>query len=380
MKDAEADDPISELWISLEDAVEASGVSRRNIQDWVRSGQIKREKRKGRVFLWVSDLAELTPLTRVDPETVVRPEPELLPTVLGPNLPSASIKAFGERLTESVDLQKQIMQRLEDVQQAALVARAEKDSEAPLLDERTVKELSLLGNVFRSIHQQNEKVNDAILNQERLLTSIKETSFKQEEWAEKFSGAERKLGRWKMITVAVGLFLLSVLGFALLYGHQQRELEVLAKAEHMKEKAVLLDQVGRHEREVEEQIAEKKKLLQGAQQRHERELLSLDQKHESAFTTLQVSLQQQLLALEELKDDELQRGREDWQRQQQALLFQLEVMSDEHQKELERLSEQHRREIERLREFSKRRAEALNVPLLGAGNVAPLPSSENVER
>ena len=379
MKDAETDDPISELWISLEDAVQATGVSRRNIQEWVRSGQIKREKRKGKVFLWVSDLTELTPLTRVDPETVPQPEPELLPTVLGPNLPSGSIKAFGERLSESVGLQKQILQRLDDVHQAALSTGADKEPLAPLLDERTVKELSLLGNVFRSIHQQNEKVSDALLKQDQMLSSIREESNKEERWIEKCSGAERRLGRWKLFSVIVGMIFLFALVSAVLYDQQQRALGVMAEEKHLKEKEVLMDQVSRQERDADEQIAQKQKVLQAAQQRHERELLSMRQQHESAHTSLQLNLQQQLLALGELKDGELQRGREDWRRQQQALLLQLDGLRHEHSRELERLSEQHQAELERLREFSRFSANLLRVPSVDSELPKKLPLTEGDE-
>jgi hypothetical protein len=377
MKDAEADSPISELWISLEDAVQATGVSRRNIQEWVRSGQIKREKRKGKVFLWVSDLTELTPLTRVDPETVPQPEPELLPTVLGPNLPSASIKVFGERLSESVGLQKQILQRLDDVQQAALAAGADKEPAMPLLDERTVKELSLLGNVFRSIHQQNEKVSDALLKQEQMLSSMGEDANKEERWIAKCSGAERRLGSWKLFSVFVGMLFLLALVSGFLYDQQQRELGVVAEEKHLKEKELLLDQVSRQEREADEQIAQKQKVLQGAQQRHERELLSMRQQHESAFTTLQLNLQQQLLALGELKDGELQRGREDWQRQQQALLLQLDGLRHDHSVALQRLSGQHQVEIERLREFSRFSGNQLNGPSVDSELPEELPLVED---
>jgi hypothetical protein len=207
-------DPNSDLWISLDEAVRSTGASRRAIQDWVRSGQVKREKRKGKVFLWVADLTQIIPLTRKrvpEPDEVPTPEPE----VLAPSetFPGAPLKMLGEKLKENQEMQEEILSKVGDVKGALL--RLEEIERSPSLDERTVKELSLLGSVFRSIHQQNEKVGLALGTQEEIIKELGNKLETEQGWRDRWGKIRSKLTLWKALTcIAIIIFIaLSVIGF-----------------------------------------------------------------------------------------------------------------------------------------------------------------------
>jgi hypothetical protein len=213
MSSQSSGDHQSDLWISLDDAVAGTGVSRRSIQDWVRTGEVKREKRKGKVYLWVADLTALAPLTRpvpeTEPEQVLRAPEVLLPEAMDNYVAGASMKAVGERLKENRQLQEKILSRLEEVGGAIdLVQKNAMEPKGSALDERTVKELSLLGNVFRSIHQQNEKVSKALEGQESLLKNLESGLDREASWSDRWVRGEQKVARWKIVSIC--LFMMAV--------------------------------------------------------------------------------------------------------------------------------------------------------------------------
>lgn len=189
----------------MDEAVSASGVSRRTIEDWVRSGQVKRERRKGRVFLWVADLAHLTPLTRTELEPELTQEPEVLPSTEGFSGP-APLKVLGERFKENAELQRKILEKVESVE----VSLHNLPGDGSGLDEKTLKELSLLGSVFRSLHQQNEKVNQGLEGQGRTLSEISLLLQENQREGEQKDQLVRRVSRWKSSFLVVGVLSLVI--------------------------------------------------------------------------------------------------------------------------------------------------------------------------
>lgn len=179
----------------MDEAVLRSGLSRSTILDWSRSGKVKREKRKGKVYLWVSDLATLTPLSRVEPEVEPLSAPEVLPSALPENYSGGSnivqIKLMGDQLKENLEKQEQVLEHV-----VALQTTLEKLEHQEVLDERTKKELSLLGNVFRSLHQQNEKVNLALVSQKEAIEKWQQEQGHREELIKKVEQSDKKATTW----------------------------------------------------------------------------------------------------------------------------------------------------------------------------------------
>lgn len=198
----------SDLWISVEEAIEKSGVSRRTIQSWVKAGQVKKEKKQGIVYLWVSDLVKLTPLVHREKEVsasteIIPPSEEVFSTMsnsLGP------IRNLGEQVQESMEVQQKILEKVDELRHDFEMAPRGNGQ----LDAKTVKELSLLGQVFKSIYQQNEKVSETLQNQEKLLLSIK----RDENLKEELDEVKQK----KLLQMTSGLFFVMVIIMVALWG------------------------------------------------------------------------------------------------------------------------------------------------------------------
>ncbi len=210
----------SRLWIPLEEAVERSGVSQRSLQDWVRTGKIKKERQNGVTYLWVSDLVQLTPLqdSGAGGARTAPPEIVLQPEETRSSSPAGFVglsRQIAEEVREGLAVQRQI---LESVQR--LSTQAEHDREGRL-DEKTAKELALLGNVFRAVHQQNEKVSLGLAAQEQLLKDVLAMNRREDELLHR---AERER-EWHGRALAGLLLLLLALvaGFGALYYHLDGE-------------------------------------------------------------------------------------------------------------------------------------------------------------
>lgn len=179
----------------MDEAVLRSGLSRSTILDWSRSGKVKREKRKGKVYLWVSDLATLTPLSRVESQVDQLSEPEVLPSTIPESYSGGSnivqIKLMGDQLKENLEKQEQVLEHVVELQ--STLAKLEQQE---VLDERTKKELSLLGNVFRSLHQQNEKVNLALVSQKESLEKWQQQQGDREALIKKVEQSDKKATTW----------------------------------------------------------------------------------------------------------------------------------------------------------------------------------------
>jgi hypothetical protein len=275
MPSQQSGDQNSDLWISLEDAVEGTGVSKRTIQGWVRSGEVKREKRKGKTYLWVADLTAMTPLTRSEPSAESAPQEDatpqvILPEVMDSYVAGASMKAVGERLKENRQLQEKILERLEEVGGAIeLVKEKGMEPVAPALDERTVKELSLLGNVFRSIHQQNEKVSKALEGQEELLKNLEAGMDREIKWTERWMKGEKSLLRWKVVAlILVVLMIASGMVAAQFYLNEMDKLEQEQALAEEKRREIIEESEAR-ERDLLLARDEHKKSLQLLKQRGE---------------------------------------------------------------------------------------------------------------
>ena len=317
-------DNSSDLWISLDDAVSYTGVSRRSVLEWIRSGQVKREKRQGQVYVWVADLAAITPLTRPEPEIQTSKAELLSPSFLEGYSSVASIKAVGERLKENMQLQEKILGRLDEVQNA--VAKFSTPSSEPLLDERTIKELSLLGNVFRSLHQQNEKVAKSLDGQEALLKKIDSTVNKEDSWTQRWLNSEKRLGRWRLVTVST-----IVLGLAmglLVWQHIERERENLHNQIRKTdvEKLELLENIATKEKS----LLEKDQAMQQAEREHKIRLAE-------EATQVEQKMLMEMNAREKLLQKEIS--------EKEALLALLKEKENERLKQIDTL---HREELSRM--------------------------------
>jgi hypothetical protein len=260
------------------------------------------------------------------------------------------MKAFGDRLKESVGLQKQILERLDEVQSLALQNVQREPAETkPVLDDRTVKELSLLGNVFRSIHQQNEKVNEALIKQDELLKSIQDNSAKEKEWSDRWVGSERKIGKWKVMSISATTLLIAASGFGAFAYLQQRELTQVQIQTSETEKQALADKILLEQQQRKELLDQKKEHLAQTQERHEEEVLSLKQEHESSINTLQTSLQQQLTTIKTLSQEELTQRQELWKQEHERLKQRLSELEDQYKAQLQNLQAKHNQETSRIR-------------------------------
>jgi hypothetical protein len=314
----------SDLWISLDDAVSYTGVSRRSIQEWIRTGQVKREKRKGQIFVWVADLAGLTPLTRPEPEEESPKAEVLSPSYSDGYTSAASLKAVGERLKENFLIQEKILNRLDEVQNA--VVKANERSVEPVLDERTVKELSLLGNVFRSIHQQNEKVGKALDQQESLLRKMESNIDREDSWTQRWLGSERRLGRWRLLTIT---FL--VLGMAIaLLGWQEF-------TRQMEKWELQVRQSQQENKETIELLAEKNKILL----LKEKEIQQLDRDSKLRLAEETAKLEQKFVREMQERESALQKEISD----KEMLLALLKEKEEQHLKQLESM---HSQELSRM--------------------------------
>lgn len=200
----------SELWISLDETVKRTGVSKRNILEWVSAGLIKKEKKKGMVYLWVADLVKQTPLSTVEPQEIHTTTEIIAPEVEPITGQFAPIRHLGEQIQQSLDGQTQILSCLNDIQE-----HLKQDSPTPQhLDEKTIKELSLLGSVFRSLHQQNEKISESLERQDNTIRQINLNAANQRDLEDKVSQAQSKAGRITIVTSTV--IILLILGSALI--------------------------------------------------------------------------------------------------------------------------------------------------------------------
>ena len=332
----------SDLWISLDDAVEGTGVSRRSIQEWIRTGEVKREKRKGKVYLWVADLTAITPLTRPVPEATNESAPRgpevLLPEAIDSYVAGASMKAVGERLKENRQLQEKILARLEEVSGAIeTVQKSALEPKESQLDERTVKELSLLGNVFRSIHQQNEKVSKALEGQELLLKNLESGLDREASWSERWVKGEQKVARWKIVSIC--LFMLA-LTLGLFFW---KEIE---------------DMVRVHQDEIRLAEEQKRDLLENVEQAEKKVLLTRQQSEEGVKALVtqhsKVLEQERSLKLEKIKELKLEiqamelekaRALREKDLEKERLVSELKSMSTS---ERERMEQRYQQELKKL--------------------------------
>ena len=340
--------PNSDLWISLEDAVHSTGVSRRTIQEWVRSGQVKREKRKGKVFLWVADLTQITPLTRErepQPDEIPSPEPE----VLAPSeiYSGAPLKMLGEKLKENQLMQEQILSKVGEVEGA--LQRLGELENSPALDERTVKELSLLGSVFRSIHQQNEKVGIALSTQDGMIRELGEKLKTEQGWRERWDQIRSRLTIWKGLTLAaITIFIsLSVIG---LQEHLRRKgnwgLELLQNKNEQESLINDLDQARLNSTKKDEAIHDAKQDL------IKKELVLENMKKERQMLE-EKQRQQQDANEKELKElEQKQRTQQDATKTAlqhlQSRERELERLRLSHLDEMKKLDERHQEELTRM--------------------------------
>jgi len=277
MSQAHLGDEQSELWISLDEAVIRSGLSKRTILDWSRDGKVKREKRKGRIYLWVSDLVQLTPLTRTEPIEQSTQVHQVLPSVSsetygGSNI--VQIKLMGDQLKHNLEKQEQVLENV--IQLQSTLERLESKE---VLDERTRKELSLLGNVFRSLHQQNEKVNVALEVQSQSLNRFIEIHSDREILVQKIEKTNQRATTW-FYSLVFGMVL-----FILLSSWLFREWSIDQKH------ALAL---------VESEKSEKQR-IHGELEKEKLELVELREKKELEMKTLS---HQHLQVLEELKQEQ----------------------------------------------------------------------------
>lgn len=326
-------DPNSDLWISLEEAVSSTGVSKRTIQEWVRSGQVKREKRKGKVFLWVADLTKITPLTRErepKPDEVPTPEPEVLAPSYE-NYPGAPMKMLGEKLKENQEMQEMILAKVGDVEGA--LQRLGEIEKTPGLDERTVKELSLLGSVFRSIHQQNEKVGQALGDQGEMIKNLGEQLKTEQSWRDRWDQIRSRLTLWKGLTIAAIFIFLSA--------------AVLGLQEHLRRQGLWdLERI-------EQQHKEEDLINDLDQERQLSSRTSMELKNTSlslkAKETLVVQMEEEQKKLQERQLQQQAEIRTALQHLQSREL-ELERMRLAHEKELKKFDERHKAELKRMEE------------------------------
>jgi hypothetical protein len=343
MSSQSSGDHQSDLWISLDDAVKGTGVSKRSIQDWVRTGEVKREKRKGKVFLWVADLTALTPLTRavpeVEPEELAQGPEVLLPEAVDSYVAGASMKAVGERLKENRQLQEKILSRLDEVGGAIeLVQKNAMEPKDPQLDERTVKELSLLGNVFRSIHQQNEKVSKALEGQELLLKNLESGLDREASWSDRWVKGEQKVARWKIVSICLlmGAMTLGLFFWREIEGMVRSHEDELKQVEEQK-RALLTDV----------ELAEKKVIL--TKKESEKEVSSLVDQHSKAFDQERSMNLSKVKALKlELQALELEKARalRNKDIEKERLLTELKAMSVSERERLEKRYQQELKKVE----------------------------------
>lgn len=284
----------SALWISLEEAVERTGTSRKNILQWVSEGLIKKEKHKGRVYLWVADLSRQIPLQILDesatPEKINKEDKQLLLSPEGDILPGeivSPLKQFAGQLEESLKVQQKISEQLEVVNDTLAHAP---QNHSPL-DEKTVKELSLLGSVFRSIHQQNEKSNEALEKHHLMLENLSTQLASENSSREKLEKAEKKIFRTGITSIAA-LALVTGIGFLLLYflyqDNQQKENDLKIAHKQKLENEILF------EKNLHRLQEEKQARLNELRDAHNEKLLALTLKKEKELDTLNQKYQNDL--------------------------------------------------------------------------------------
>ncbi len=205
----------SDMWISLDEAEKRSGISRRKLLDWTKEGKVKREKKKGVIYVWVADLIKLAPLTQTEISSVeteiLLPEPEPAATMgtLGP------LRNISEQIEVSLGNQNAIIQSFETLQKH--IQKISKASNKPVLDEKTVKELSLLGNVFKSLYQQNEKLNQTLDEHGKALTQISGSEQSIEILNEKVATSEKSRYLAHLCWAAFSIFSVAILVIFIVY-------------------------------------------------------------------------------------------------------------------------------------------------------------------
>lgn len=263
--------------------MERTGVSQRTLQDWVKSGLIKKEKRAGVQFLWVEDLVRQTPLQQ-------NPEPETQqPELLTPQPSGGSLslnRQLSQQFAEGLELQKRVLGKIESLE----ISLKQQNP----LDPAVVRELSLLGNVFRSIHQQNEKVGLALSRQEQQLSDLLQVSRQTGELEGRLEH-ERERSRWTTTTLLAVLFITGVAAIskivhdrfegdrALEQVRMQKEMALSLAAEERRRLNRDLDALALRSHEQEKELRETTNRME---QRHQSEKQALSSDFHSGLSEL----------------------------------------------------------------------------------------------
>lgn len=349
----------------MDEAVLRSGLSRSTILDWSRSGKVKREKRKGKVYLWVSDLATLTPLSRIEPEVEQLSSPEVLPSTLPENYSGGSnivqIKLMGDQLKENLEKQEQVLEHVVGLQNTL-----EKLEHQEVLDERTKKELSLLGNVFRSLHQQNEKVNLALVSQKEALERWQQDQGNREELIKKVEQSDKKATTW-LFGLLSATVLFGVLIFWIFREWQNDQKLSTHIVENLEGENRKLNTNLEKEQLDKEALREKKNTeIKTLQSQHTEQLESLEyefrEKEQSTKLQLETQLKEQqdkFLGHLEKKDQQVLTQLEQQKKDLEKFRLETELKK---QAELERLEKTHQSALEELKKseldkWQKREAE-----------------------
>ncbi|MBF0197324.1 MAG: hypothetical protein HQL32_06420 [Planctomycetes bacterium] len=346
MPDNIKDQPDSDLWISLDEAVLRSGVSKRNIQEWVRSGQVKREKRRGKIFVWVRDLVTLTPLTQkeeVETEELPVMTTEILPPSAGElsQGASASLRLVGEQLRKNSENQENMLTRMDEIQ--GVLSQV---NDMDRLDPRTIKELSLLGNVFRSIHQNGEKVAEALKTQELMLKGLGEESAKKEELQKEVHDLEKKSDRGYWVAALISVVVLAISGVLyLMMSQEQQKLEnnILSQNEEIELK----------EGEI--------KVAKNEISKKEDEKLELERQKQAEFIAAQDKYANDLTLLMEKQALEKEKIRQDFQKQKQTEVQEAKALFEKRESELsQNMATQLKAQDENLKAMELRHKEELS--------------------
>lgn len=306
----------SDLWISLEDAVKTTGVSKRNIESWVREGRIKREKKGGVVYLWVQDLAQITPLASPESAEDRSVEPEIIQPVPRDHFSSPTVlgRQISEKLEKGLHLQEELAERMERINQG--LEKVEKGA----IDEKTAKELSLLGNVFRAIHQQNREVSEALASQKQLLEDVPAMIGDRDRLKDEVEKGKRKnLTTTAIFSVLVVALLITAVGLGMYFSSEAR----------------------RANEEKERRIEENRKDAS-------RERAQLREEHNERLKDLKSGYEQRLAEIKREFEREEQLWQQKLQDRDRQASEQLERLEREKQKETEQLTNLYHQKLQGL--------------------------------
>lgn len=339
----------SDMWISLDEAMLRSGKTKKEIIDWTKSGEVKREKKKGIIYVWVADLIKLTPLTQTELPPKVKETTEIIrpeSSVASSMAHLAPLRNIAEQMEQSLEQQRHVLEKI-DALEIQINQPVEIEKQPPLLDEKTIKELSLLGNVFKSIYQQHEKISKSLEDQEKVMNQLALSERESEVLKDKINKAEKGKMLSHFTWAIVCLVIVCVIGVALFVSLQDKQ-NIITNFESYKSENV--EKVRGLQQEKKETVARLENVIDQTKNEHKVEIEKMSSIHQQDKKDLKHDFDQKFNILKQTHENEVNR-------MNMANRDSIEKLNEKHRQEIKRLevlNEQHRREMSVVQDEGKK--------------------------